>query len=476
MIQFPQSYFLTPKNLILVKMPLRTAAIRRCGFKLPNNDKYQCQKAGDKFQPVVDLWYCRLHDRHTQDRCQVLVRWAGKGAQCEQLGVLDKTSGRKLCDWHLSQANRDTWLEDETEHSDHSRPQSIERADVWQRAAKMDDTAPNQPMPLSESHPDGPGDADGLLSLTEVEPQRPLDSIEAAAGLGKSEQEQPTEEHFGNARISLSDSDSTAFQDEEEFSPSPTVHSAPTPASGNDAVEEDGTLIAPQTLDTDYRLSETATANPGLTLGPEAGCFDDAAASAAEEDDILTSSLASNVSKSAGRSHCTMTSSGKTVQETRSRGPVETPRNLGRVPHVRTDSLSPFAPILLAGGPEPDTPNTPTSNAALCPRNSTQSPRTAHGATIASPSIQARIAFLNALQDQGASVSNHMIAVYAQCCVCLEKHGEHNMREVATCKHRYRELCLKKATKAENLRSFNCSGCMTWMTAQKEDMPESGRL
>jgi hypothetical protein len=74
--------------------------MRRCAFKVPKNERYQCQKAGDKHQLNIDLWYCSFHDLHAQDRCQVLVQWAGMGAQCEQLGVLDEDSGVKLCELH----------------------------------------------------------------------------------------------------------------------------------------------------------------------------------------------------------------------------------------------------------------------------------------------------------------------------------------------------------------------------------------
>lgn len=107
-------------------MPLRTAAIRRCSFKLPKNDKYLCQKAGNKFQPIVELWYCTRHDSHAQDRCQILVEWAGKGAQCEQLGVFDKRSLKKLCERHLSQATGHDRPETKSEQYDNLGEGSID--------------------------------------------------------------------------------------------------------------------------------------------------------------------------------------------------------------------------------------------------------------------------------------------------------------------------------------------------------------
>lgn len=87
-------------------MPPHTSTIRRCTFKLPRNDKYQCQRAANNHQIHIGLWYCRFHDGHAKDRCQVLIEWAGKGAQCEHLGVLDG-SGRRLCELHATKAEED---------------------------------------------------------------------------------------------------------------------------------------------------------------------------------------------------------------------------------------------------------------------------------------------------------------------------------------------------------------------------------
>ena len=449
-------------------MPLRTAAIRRCGFKLPRNEKYQCQKAGDKFHPIVKLWYCTRHDSHAQDRCQVLLKWAGKGAQCEQLGVLDKKGGKKLCKRHLSQATGNDWPETETQQCHSFRQGSIDHEDVWQDAARMDDTVPDEPTPLSTSHPDEPADAHHQQPLTDVESQRPLISAETVMGMEMSEQERPAEEHLSNARTSLSDSDSDAIHEEECIS-SAVMDPAPTTAT------DDITPIAPQALDMDYWLSETATGNLDLDSIPEVGSCSNPTAPTADGDHASTSLPVSDVSQSAEHSHCTAAPSVKAMQETRSKGHVETPRNLGRAPHVRMDSLSPLRPVFLAEEPVVDTPLTATSNAALDSRRSSQSFETAHGTTPARQSIQARITFLNALHGQDASASKRIVAVYAQCCVCLEKHGEHYMREVAACQHRYREICLEKATKADTLRRFNCSSCKTWTAAQKEDMTDSGR-
>lgn len=79
--------------------------LRRCAFKLPKNDKYQCPKPGDKLQPHLALCYCRFHDRHAQDRCQVLIEWAGKGAQCDQLAV-KREGARRVCGAHRDEMGR----------------------------------------------------------------------------------------------------------------------------------------------------------------------------------------------------------------------------------------------------------------------------------------------------------------------------------------------------------------------------------
>jgi hypothetical protein len=465
--------FSDTEYLSFIKMPLRTAATRRCGFKLPKNDKYQCQKAGDKFQSIVKLWYCTRHDSHAQYRCQFLVEWAGKGAQCEQLGVFHKRSGKKLCERHLSQAAGEDRPETKTEHCNDFRQGSIDHEDGWQNAAKMDDTAPDQPTSLSTSHSDAPADAHRQLSLANVESYRPLDSVEAVAGMEMSEQERPAEEHFSNARTLLSDSDSSVFQDEEKCSPSTTMAPAPALAPEDDIVEKDGTPVAPQTSDIDYRFSETATAKPDLGLRPEPGSCGNLTAPTAEGDHASTSLPVSDVSKSAERSHCSIASSVKAVQETGSRGPVETPR---RAPHVRMDSLSPFSPILLAGDLKVDMPVTATRDSAIGSRRSTQNPQAGNDTTTARQSVHARIGFLNDTQNQEAIASNHIAPVYLECCVCLEKHGEHNKCEVTECKHRYRELCLKKAIKAGTLRGFQCSSCQAWMKKQRKAVTDSGRL
>ena len=92
-------------------MPPPSRHIRRCAFKLLKNNKYQCQKPGDNYQLALRLWYCRHHDRHAQDRCQVLVEWAGKGVQCEKLGHLDGNAGKRLCELHKTKEEGDE-LED----------------------------------------------------------------------------------------------------------------------------------------------------------------------------------------------------------------------------------------------------------------------------------------------------------------------------------------------------------------------------
>lgn len=398
-------------------MPLRTAAIRRCGFKLPKNDKYQCQKAGDNFQLIVNLWYCRQHDRHAQDRCQVWVQWAGKGAQCEQLGVLDKRSGKKLWEWHLWKANGDDWTENGAEQCDEISQDRFDRESRWQKAALPDDLVPNHPEPLHTPPSDGSVDTPGQTLLASVESQSPMTSMEASTGLEPSDQESQTEEHFNATRTPLSDSDCNPYQVKIEDRPALRIETSALTLH-KDAFEENDIHPSLQLFDEPFRY--VIDANPHIVAKPN------------ENEGYASPLPATNVGKSTGRSH------------------------------TRVDSLSPCT-----SKPQPEDPNVRTPNIMAYD---------AGPGTPSRQSVNARIAFLNALQDQEASASDRIVAVYAQCCVCLEKHGEHNMREVVPCTHRYRELCLRKAKKAGILRRFNCSSCRTWMIERHEDMVQNGNL
>lgn len=236
--------------------------------------------------------------------------------------------------------------------------------------------------------------------------------------------------------------------------------------------------MASWALDADDLLSSTTTASPYLDLRSEAGNCAILTAATAENDCASTSRPVLDVRESTERSHCALPSSVRATQETGSTGSGERSRTVGRALHVRIDSLSPLPSMLLAKELEVDTSMSITDN-ALGSGGSKQSFPIGQGATPARQSIQSRITFLNASHHQEMPVSNQNAPVYAQCCVCLERHGEYNMLEIAACKHRYRELCLKKAIKVGSLRKFHCSSCEIWRAAQKQDtigMPNSGRL
>jgi hypothetical protein len=417
---FPRGFLLRIEYIPTRKMPLRTAAIRRCGFELPKNDRYQCQRAGDKFQPILNLWYCRNHDRHAQDRCQVLVEWAGKGAQCEQLGVLDENSRKKLCEWHLRQATGDTWLEQEDvgiEQRNDSVQECICYKGRWQDAAMTEDSVPDHPgQPLLIAH-------------------RSLNSLEEILGFGPSEQELPSEGHFSDARTFVSDGDADSKQSQEEDTAAVMIDSA---ALQEETVTNKVTLLATCPLDLDYQPSGTTT--PTCEVEPNLAIeFGDGLGATTAKKETSTSEVASDVINTTEGGHCMVAS------------PFEPSMN---------SSTSGYE------GPQVSPPIVAAQDAAPGLGMSLQSPKPAFGTTPSRQSVHARISFLNAIQDQEVSTSNRIAAAYVQCCICLERHGEHHMREIVTCKHRYRNLCLRKATKTGRLRRFNCSSCRTWMEEQ----------
>lgn len=464
---FPPDFISRIEYLPSNEMPLRTAAIRRCGFKLPTNDKYQCQKAGDKFQPMVKLWYCRFHDHHAQDRCQVLVEWAGKDAQCEQLGSFDESNGKKLCEWHTVQSKRDNWLErwhglstkrkDSTQTSiDHEV--ELERQD----AAIPDDSTPDDvaPPPLSPS--DGTEDAIKQAPLIDTEPHSLLTQSRIP------EQEPPAGEQFSDAKEFLDDSDSKPAGSNEE---DPTITAIErtsashlTPTFEDDTIGESKALVAASPLVTDNAFREVKTPTNDRGAGLDTTDQSESTTTAVVRNSTLLPLPTSNKITAAAK-------------DPEVRGPPDESRNQGGAPHIRIDSLSPFfSSRLRVWDTEVSTPTSTTHEAHEGLERSPQSTKEAYGTTPPRQLVHARISFLNALRDQQASNSNRIAAVYAQCCVCLEKHGELNMRQVESCKHRYRDLCLRKATRIGSLRRFNCSSCRMWMAEQQEDMINNGRL
>lgn len=334
-------------------MSLRPPAISRCGFKLPKNDKYQCQKAGDKYQPLVQRWYCKLHDLHAQSRCQVLVKWAGKGGQCEHLGTLNQSSGKVLCEWHMMQYERDA--PDVEQRSD--SVQEVFGFEGGNDTLIADDPDPDdstaQPLSLAIATEDAATEA-----LHSAQPAiKSYTSSSSAEGCADStlpQQVLSDEEHSSDAR---------AFLDDTELDPDvPNREDSET-----DMIEEFGALHLVPALNDDAVKESTA---------PVAALFD-----------------------------------------------------------------------------------------------STQA---AYSTTPSHQSVRAHINLLNALQDQDSSTSNRNAPVYTQCCVCLEVHGGYDMREVEPCKHQYRKICLRKATKIGSLRRFNCSSCRVWMAQEQDNVVKNG--
>ncbi|KAF2624377.1 hypothetical protein BU25DRAFT_424157 [Macroventuria anomochaeta] len=358
------------------QMPSRSKTIRRCAFKLPKNNKYQCQKAGDKYQPKIKLWYCRFHDRHAQDRCPVPVTWAGRGAQCGQLGHLDEESGKKLCERHAMKSKGDGWPQmrdvPSTERQDSLKGKHVEHVD-----AQID----------AESN--APSDIEDVPLGSELHEQMvpPKDDCIQAEML--------TDDKHRLATLKLEEP--TFIAPEEESGPTPTA------------------IIDAHALDYDAFLG----ALPKETL------------------DKLT------IRKTPGE-----------------------PRDLGRPPRMRVDSLfpSPTSTPLK----EDTAISSPTATAHAAYRDVVQSLGNTR-LQIVPPrrTPQARIDFLSA---QDAQSPTHIAATYVQCCVCLEKHGEYNMRQVESCKHRYRDLCFRKAVKIGGLRRFNCSSCRAWMEGRQKEM------
>ncbi|KAF1929747.1 uncharacterized protein M421DRAFT_128763 [Didymella exigua CBS 183.55] len=352
------------------KRPLRTAAIRRCGFKLPN-DKYQCQMAGGKFQPVVELWYCRLHDCHAQDRCQVLVHWAGMGAQCEHFGALNESTGKKLCERHAMQNRSD------------ARPHNGQRNESTEESTNHE--GEKQGVAISND----PSSSQSTVSSTE-------DAMTDAP-------------HFAQT----------------------TTESSP---------------LLPST--------EGSTDSKSSKLVPSEGKhFSDA------REDLNLKIPDQSELKAASVS------------------PPDVLRDSKKASHTRIDSLAPFFDSSLrTEGGKCSTPTTPTYDGRRGLQSTLGNLVAAYGATSYSPAVHAHINFLNAMRDGGPSELNRIAAVYAQCCVCLEPHGEYNMRQIEPCKHQYRELCLRKAISIDGVRKFNCSSCTGWMQERNREILERGRL
>lgn len=365
----PLTKYKTEHRLNRDKMPPPSRSIRRCAFKLPKNNKYQCQKPGDNYQLRLSLWYCRRHDRHAQDRCQVLVEWAGKGVQCEKLGHLDGVTGKRLCDLHKTKEEGD------------------ERLQVQRHLpGKPEESAKDDDVQVTVQHKrirtEDRLDCDNMASTSP--PSTPIDRIT------------PLSTPMANALEENSPTDMACTPPAQQRDKTPPSSKAPsTPPSPCHP-----------------------PLNPALPVPTPLNH-----ASNSPHPPKQTVAIPSQPVPQAAPSPTTITS-----PETRSHST--------RPPRKRADSLIPSSP----------TPAHPllTLHAAL---HSPSSPSSPHRIT----------------------------ALYAQCCVCLERHGEHGMRVVAGCGHRYREVCLKKAGKGGGgLRRFLCGGCRVWGEGVREEWEKGG--
>jgi hypothetical protein len=347
-------------------MPPLPRPIRRCAFKLPKNNKYQCQKPGDKHQPRLSLWYCRRHDRHAQDRCQVLVEWAGKDVQCEKLGHLDGDTGKRLCDLHKTKEEKDERLrvqrhlpgEPEESAKDDDVQVTIQRKRVKTKDGSNCDGMANTSPTSTPLHLVIPTSAPPVNALERMSPTNMACTLPA--------------------------------QQREHTPPSSRAPSTP-PSPCRPPLNPKLPLPTPlhHTNDSPHHPTQTVVIVP-------------------LQRSLTTPTSRTTITSPENRSHPT------------------------RPPRKRADSLIPSSP----------TPAHPllTIHAAL------------H-----SPSSHDR--------DRDRTT-----ALYAQCCVCLERHGEHGMRVVAGCGHRYREVCLKKAIKGGGgLRRFLCGGCRVWGEEVREE-------
>ena len=388
------------------EMPSQSSSIRRCAFKLPKNDRYQCQKAGDKYQLNIHRWYCRFHDRFAKDRCQTLIERAGKGAQCDQLGTLDEQTGQRLCKWH-------SWKSKGDDGSQHQGATPKKRKDtmttiepneaenVEQDTAKQERTASRSTLPCLP-RADGPVHT----SVPEGSVEQPV----RASSIGGTPMCISCQ-----SQISTATPKGVIAAEDEKLQASPEIFED-SPAA---------TLVLGVHIAEEHRVSTPTTS--------------------LEELNELT---ATNTKALNG------------------------PHSGGRSPHTRVDSLDPLTASSLID--EGSNIFSPTSTAQAAYKEVVQSLSSTGVLQSVPPprrALQARIDFLNA---QEASSSARNAAIYVRCCVCLEKHGEYNMRQVDACQHQYRDLCLRKATKVGNLRKFNCTSCSVWMEERQKEMIESG--
>ena len=416
---------------VKIKMPPRPNTLRRCAFKLPQNNKYQCQKALDKHHTTVTLWYCKFHASYANDRCQVLIERTRKGSQHEQLGVFGEKAGEVSCDLHVVKSKKDDWpqiWDPSMKRKDAMSAKRSEKHDTEEQVTTMQRYAlaavPSPALLAAEYQPrqdSYPPEADVLANrLLKIE-QVPVDLN------AQTQASQPTS------------AEKTAFegrmpQDNADFVPPILICEDPAtnaqPMEANTAVTTSVKVVLPMT---NYEVTVLA-----IVRRAPGGLF-----------------------------------------------------NLGHVPHIRNPNVDKLAMLALRTDKvqvaEPIFIRRPTGE-----RRASSIPTvTVHttykcaiqpfGTTSSFYSIlerwrlsRLRIDSLNSFQAQEASSLTRIADMYVQCCVCLEEHTQKHMRQIDLCKHQYRNLCLRKILKSSGMRQYNCVGCREWMNVSRKKHESEG--
>ena len=347
----------------------------------------------------------------------MLIEWAGKGAQCEQLGHLDEKTGRKLCKWHAMKTKGDSWLQ-------------------------------MQDVPCRKRKDSAQGTALDPVNTQGAEKQDMLGCEQSAARF-MSPSPATTEERTNHTLYSAQTDARLNHAPDQENTPFDSETKEQFPSARKDSINA-------ETINNDNFL-DSATLNP-----------DGHATTVTKEDSVLITTPAIDA-PAVGEQALLPAPPQEAVDSPKTTKRADESRDSARALHVRVDSLEPTTTSRL---PERETAtSTPTAATQAAYQDVVQSlgiARALHSIPPPRRSVHARIDFLNALQAQQASSLSRIAAIYVQCCVCLEKHGEYDMRQVESCKHRYRDLCLRKATKTEGLRRFNCSSCRVWMAEQQK--------
>ncbi|KAF2658332.1 hypothetical protein K491DRAFT_713718 [Lophiostoma macrostomum CBS 122681] len=70
-----------------------------CVFKMPRNPKYKCPRDGEMYDSIHTTWYCKVHDPHRDNRCQVFCKFQGI-QRTELASVTDSKTHMRYCETH----------------------------------------------------------------------------------------------------------------------------------------------------------------------------------------------------------------------------------------------------------------------------------------------------------------------------------------------------------------------------------------